>query len=59
MDVPQPLLDLGYDPAMTATLFAVFKDTLETSIKQALANSTQANPRSVAQTCAEITTQVD
>jgi predicted DNA-binding transcriptional regulator AlpA len=39
MDIPQPLLDLGYDPATTATLFAVFKDTLETSIKQALANS--------------------
>lgn len=39
MDVPQPLLDLGYDPALTATLFAVFKDTLEISIKQALANS--------------------
>lgn len=39
MDVPQPLLDLGYDPAMTASLFAVFKDTLETSIKQALVDS--------------------
>jgi predicted DNA-binding transcriptional regulator AlpA len=39
MDIPQPLLDLGYDPAMTATLFAVFKDTVEISIKQALANS--------------------
>lgn len=39
MDVPQPLLDLGYDPAITATLFAVFKETLETSIKQALADS--------------------
>lgn len=39
MDVPQPLLDLGYDPAMTTTLFAVFKDTLEASIKEVLANS--------------------
>lgn len=39
MDVPQPLLDLGYDPVMTASLFAVFKETLETSIKQALADS--------------------
>jgi hypothetical protein len=39
MDIPQPLLDLGYDPAKTATLFAVFKDTVEISIKQALANS--------------------
>lgn len=39
MDVPQPLLDLGYDPAMTATLFAIFKDTLEASIKEALADS--------------------
>lgn len=38
MDVPQPLLDLGYDPAMTASLFAVFKETLQTSIKQALAD---------------------
>ncbi len=39
MDVPQPLLDLGYDPKKTATLFAVFKDTLEAAIKEALANS--------------------
>lgn len=39
MDVPQPLLDLGYDPAMTARLFEVFKDTLEASIKKTLADS--------------------
>jgi len=41
MDVPQPLLDLGYDPAMTARLFEVFKDTLEASIKKTLADSTK------------------
>lgn len=39
MDVPQPLLDLGYDPAVTARLFEVFKATLEASIKKALADS--------------------
>jgi predicted DNA-binding transcriptional regulator AlpA len=39
MDVPQPLLDLGYDPAMAARLFEVFKDTLEASIKKAMADS--------------------
>jgi len=38
MDVPQPLLDLGYDPAMTASLFAVFQETLQSSIKQAIAD---------------------
>lgn len=38
MDVPQPLLDLGYDPSLTASLFEVFKDTLEVSIKKALAD---------------------
>ena len=38
MDVPQPLLDLGYDPATTASLFEVFKDTVEGSIKKALAD---------------------
>jgi predicted DNA-binding transcriptional regulator AlpA len=38
MDVPQPLLELGYDPAMTARLFEVFKDTLEASIKKTLAD---------------------
>jgi predicted DNA-binding transcriptional regulator AlpA len=38
MDVPQPLLDLGYDAAMTARLFAVFKDTVEDAIKKALAD---------------------
>jgi excisionase family DNA binding protein len=37
MEVPQPLLDLGYDPAMTGKLFAVFKDSLESSLKKALA----------------------
>lgn len=36
MEVPQPLLDLGYDPAMTQTLFAVFKETLESSLKKAI-----------------------
>jgi predicted DNA-binding transcriptional regulator AlpA len=39
MDVPQPLLELGYDPSMTARLFEVFKDTLEASIKKTLADS--------------------
>jgi predicted DNA-binding transcriptional regulator AlpA len=39
MDVPQPLLELGYAPAMTARLFEVFKDTLEASIKKTLADS--------------------
>lgn len=39
MDVPQPLLELGYDPAMTARLFEVFKDTLEASIKKTLTDS--------------------
>jgi hypothetical protein len=37
MDVPQPLLDLRCDPATTARLFDFFKDTLETTIKKALA----------------------
>lgn len=36
MEVPQPLLDLGYDPAITKTLFVVFKETLESSLKKAL-----------------------
>ncbi len=31
MDVPQSLPDPGYDQAMTARLFEVFKDTLEAS----------------------------
>lgn len=39
MDVPQPLLDLGYDPAMTARLFDVFKNILEASIMETLADS--------------------
>jgi predicted DNA-binding transcriptional regulator AlpA len=33
------MFDLGYDPAMTARLFEVFKDTLETSMKKTLADS--------------------
>ena len=39
MDVPQPLLDLGFDPATIVMLFAIFKDTLEDTIKKTLAES--------------------
>ncbi len=37
MDVSQPLLDLGYDPSMIASLFEVFKDTWKSPSKKALA----------------------
>lgn len=39
MDVPQPLADLGLDPATTARLADLFKVTLEATCKKILAES--------------------
>ncbi len=39
MDVPQPLTDLGFDPATTARLAELFKVTLEATCKKILAES--------------------
>jgi hypothetical protein len=39
MEVPQALIDLGFDPSTTARLFDLFRETLEVTIKKTLAES--------------------